>query len=104
MANSIKAMREATYNGVIDQNGNNKDFYRSYETDGKIAGSKEGIVTIPTELTPRQAHVDKSATIEKDFAPKFDAEKAAEREPVQAQEWRTHATVKDTKTALGTNE
>jgi len=69
MANTIAKMREATWNGVIDQNGSNDHFYRVYDKDGRIAGSKEGIVTVPAELTPRQAHVDKSKSIEKDYQP-----------------------------------
>jgi len=56
--NTIKKMRDKNIRGITGQNGYNDHFYRIYDEDGRIAGSKEGIVTVPSEMMPRQAHVE----------------------------------------------
>jgi hypothetical protein len=56
--NTIANMRKENWRGITGQNGYNDHFYRIYDDDGRIAGSKEGIVTVPGEMMPRQAHVE----------------------------------------------
>ena len=52
--NTIQKMREATWRGSVDQNGNNPFFYRMYDEKGRVVATKEGITTTPTELAPRE--------------------------------------------------
>jgi hypothetical protein len=58
--NTIAKMREATWNGVIDQNGYNKHFYNLYDDEGRIVGSQQGIQTVPAELAPRERFVERN--------------------------------------------
>jgi len=69
MGNSIKKMRENTWRGVTDQNGNNPHFYRIYDWEGRVVAGKEGIVTIPAELAPRERHVKRDIS---GYVPKVD--------------------------------
>jgi len=55
---AITKMRMDTWNGIADQNGYNKHFYRLYDEQGRIVGTQEGITTVPADLTPRQRLVD----------------------------------------------
>jgi len=56
----ISRMRADTWNGITDQNGHNPFPYRVYDNDGRIVASKEGIVTVPTEMQPRSRLVPKN--------------------------------------------
>jgi hypothetical protein len=55
--NTIKRMVQSKIRGVTNQNGYNDHFYRIYDDEGRIVGSKEGITTVPAEMMPRQAKV-----------------------------------------------
>jgi len=55
--------------GVTDQNGYNPLFYRAYDEKGRVAHTKEGITTIPTEMTPREGRVERDLT---PFTPKIE--------------------------------
>jgi hypothetical protein len=55
--NTIKRMVQSKIRGVTNANGYNDHFYRIYDEEGRIVGSKEGITTLPGEMMPRQAHV-----------------------------------------------
>jgi len=69
--NTIKRQRQLTSEWPINQNGRHSDFYPGHDWAGRIAGAtKQGIVTIPDEMTPRQRLVDKSESIAANFKPK----------------------------------
>jgi len=66
----ITEQRNKTWRGITDQNGHNPFFYNAYDTEGRIAASKQGIVTVPAELAPRERLVDRTDSLAKDFVPK----------------------------------
>lgn len=66
LKNAITEMRKNQLAGGdyknqgIDQNGYSEP---SYDEKGRDIGSKAGIVTVPTDLTPRQRFVDKKESV-----------------------------------------
>lgn len=100
----IQLQREATYRGAIDQNGNNPIFYRAYDEDGRVAGTKEGITTLPRELAPREKNVKRDVSVyspkvvDAQVIPKAFIEVEGESVPLSktqahGMEWRTTPTV-----------
>jgi len=98
---AIQKMRENTWNGITGQNGSNDHFYRVYDKEGKIVGSKEGIVTNPSEMMPRSVNVDfdlsgfKPEAVDPTVRPRafieVDGKEPGETLQVNGQKWRMEA-------------
>jgi len=52
-----------------DQNGNNTYVDGLYDSEGRVVGSKAGIITVPAEMTPRQRLVNKKESVAKAYQP-----------------------------------
>lgn len=82
--NAIQQMnKELNKLSAINQNGYNDNFYPVYDDMGRVIGSKEGIVTVPSEMTALHEKYKKTDAMKEAVAAAYPTEEVVVEEPVE---------------------